>query len=236
MKSGIDCLGPALAQGAAVEQEMVMAWNDGNYGTASVAAVLGVANGAQVVSMFLVQGVLDVGNASYNATSGFMEGDYDRARDGSIQLLAAMVLGKMGQSATVMSAELAPINRITSQLAATKTTTTVAAKATAEAAEVFQHGKIYEMTIATSKGPVDMLAEVVVSGKTLTLKDMAIFQRGKEPLTGLLREVLKGKTELVNAAREAGFEQLIIKGIRHPEASTSAKPGKIVEITVDLLK
>ncbi|RKG65420.1 hypothetical protein D7V80_23335 [Corallococcus sp. CA054B] len=125
LKSGMDCLGPALAQGAAVEQEMVQAWQDGNYGTATVAGVLGVANGANVVSMFLVQSVLDVGNASYNATSGFMEGSYDRALSGSTQLLAAMVLGRMGQTASALSAELAPVNQIASQLAATKTSTTV---------------------------------------------------------------------------------------------------------------
>ncbi|RKH05444.1 hypothetical protein D7V97_23920 [Corallococcus sp. CA053C] len=116
LDKGIDCMGPALAQGRALEAEAASEWKDGNYGTATVAGVLGFSNGAIVVSMFLVQSVVDVGNATYNATSGFREGDYDRALDGSVQTLSAFTLGRMGQTATALSVELSPAGRIVAGL------------------------------------------------------------------------------------------------------------------------
>jgi hypothetical protein len=59
------------------------------------------------------------------------------------------------------------------------------------------------------------------------------YPRQKQPLTDVLKEMLKGKTEIIDAARAAGFEKLIINAVRHP-GSTSAKPGKVIEMTIDL--
>lgn len=94
-------------------------------------------------------------------------------------------------------------------------------------------GNLFERTIETTKGPVDVLAEIVVEGDSLTLKDIAIFGRGKEALSGLTREILAARTQLANEARELGFKVLKITG-RRVETSTSANPGKTVNITIDL--
>ncbi|TSC23068.1 polymorphic toxin-type HINT domain-containing protein [Corallococcus sp. Z5C101001] len=125
LATGIDCMGPALAQGAAIEAEMVDAWRGGNYGTAAVAGILNVGNGAYVVTAFMAQGVVDVGNGTYTATSGFMEGDYDKALNGSVQTLMSFTFARLGQVASALSAELAPVTRITAQMAATKAGTTM---------------------------------------------------------------------------------------------------------------
>lgn len=78
-----------------------------------------------------------------------------------------------------------------------------------------------------------MLAEVVVDGETLHLKDVSVFGRSDRPLTGLTRELLAAREELVAAAREAGFRQLRITGQR-VATSTSAHPGKLVDVIIDL--
>jgi len=94
-------------------------------------------------------------------------------------------------------------------------------------------GDYFEHTIDTPKGPVDILADVVADGDTLTLKDISIFGRGDGPLEGLTKEVFKGKTEIFDQAREMGFKKIRILGERI-EGSTSANPGKIIDITKDL--
>ena len=101
---------------------------------------------------------------------------------------------------------------------------------------LFKHGQTFERTIQTSKGPVDVMAETVIKGKTLHLKNIAIFGRDSKPLTGLSREFFKAKTALIKEAKAAGFQKLRITGVRHPTASTSASPGKFVDMTIELLK
>ena len=101
---------------------------------------------------------------------------------------------------------------------------------------VFTNGEIFEKTIQTSKGSVDLMAQTVIKGNSLHLKDVAIFGRSKNALTGLTREVVRAKNALVKAAKKAGFKELRISGSRHPTASTSANPGKIVDLTIDLTK
>ncbi|MBL8193088.1 MAG: hypothetical protein JNM06_04650, partial [Blastocatellia bacterium] len=96
-------------------------------------------------------------------------------------------------------------------------------------------GQLFERTLNTSKGPVDILAEIVVEGDKITLKDIAIFGRGKEALTGLTREVLAARTQLAAEAKSLGFTELKITGKR-VLTSTSANPGKAVEVTIDLTK
>jgi hypothetical protein len=95
-----------------------------------------------------------------------------------------------------------------------------------------QAGDLFERTIATSKGPIDMLAEVVVDGDTLHLKDVAIFPRTAEPLTGPYPEILAARTQL---ASEMGFKQLRITGKR-VATSSSAHLGKEIDVTSALMQ
>ncbi|MGH9905631.1 MAG: hypothetical protein ACRD8U_08630 [Pyrinomonadaceae bacterium] len=94
-------------------------------------------------------------------------------------------------------------------------------------------GQIFQRTIQTSKGPVDVIAEIVVEGDKLVLKDIAIYGRGTEPLTGLAREILSARSQLAAEARALGFKELQITGKR-VATSTSANPGHEVNVTMRL--
>jgi hypothetical protein len=94
-------------------------------------------------------------------------------------------------------------------------------------------GDLFERTIYTSKGPIDMLAEVVIQGDAIHLKDVTIFPRAAEPLTGLNREILAARTQLINEIRTQEFKQLRITGKRLA-TSSSAFPGKEIDVTLDV--
>jgi hypothetical protein len=49
-------------------------------------------------------------------------------------------------------------------------------------------GDLFERTFQTHKGPVDLLAETVVEGETLILKDVVVYGRSPSNLTGLTKE------------------------------------------------
>ncbi len=65
------------------------------------------------------------------------------------------------------------------------------------------------------------------------IKDIVIYGRGKTPLAGLTKTFLMLKTQFGEAARKMGFKKLRITGKR-AEKSTSASPGKEINITTDL--
>lgn len=94
-------------------------------------------------------------------------------------------------------------------------------------------GQIFERTLQTSKGPVDVLAEIVVEGDKLVLKDIAIYGRGSQALTGLTREILAATSQLKDEARALGFKELQIIGKR-ALTSTSKNPGHEVNVTMRL--
>ena len=98
---------------------------------------------------------------------------------------------------------------------------------------LFKAGELFERTIHTSKGPVGILAEVAVTGKVLHLQDVVIYGQGQ--LSGLLRELLQAKMQLINEAKAAGFDTLRMTGRRVP-GSSSAHPGKAIDVTIDLTK
>jgi hypothetical protein len=96
-------------------------------------------------------------------------------------------------------------------------------------------GDLFERTFQTSQGPVDLLAETVVEGKTLLLKDVVVYGRGSSSLAGLTKEALAARTQLVNEAEAWGFEKLRITGQR-VQSSSSANPGHTIDITIDLTR
>ncbi|MDM8522301.1 hypothetical protein QUF80_02925 [Desulfococcaceae bacterium HSG8] len=93
---------------------------------------------------------------------------------------------------------------------------------------------ILELEITTSKGTVDLLAEIIIDSNTLHVRDIAIYGRDEVPLTGLSKTFLVLRTQFVKAARKMGFRKLRITGER-AKRSTSASPGKEIDITVDLI-
>lgn len=84
-------------------------------------------------------------------------------------------------------------------------------------------GDLVEQSFKTSKGTVDLLAEAVVDGKTLTLKDIAVFPRNAEKLNQGTKEVLSFlKKELGAKAKELDFTKLRIQGERVSGANPEA--------------
>ncbi|MBI4211699.1 MAG: RHS repeat-associated core domain-containing protein [Deltaproteobacteria bacterium] len=100
-------------------------------------------------------------------------------------------------------------------------------------------GKMLVSLIETSQGEVRFGAEAVVEGATLTLKKISAYpvdwMKNKTPYKGLEKEVFKYRRELVERAKASGFDTLKLLYERAAD-STSAKPGKIVELTIPLRK
>jgi len=94
-------------------------------------------------------------------------------------------------------------------------------------------GDLYERTFQTAKGPVSLLAEIEAEGDTLHLKDVAIYNQEGKPFSGLLRDMLAARSQIIEEAKSMGFQNLRISGIR-VSGSTSANPGKGIDITIPL--
>ena len=105
----------------------------------------------------------------------------------------------------------------------------------AEPVPVPKTGDLFERTFPTPKGPVGFIAEVEVDGKTLWLKDIVVYGEGTAPLTGLRSEVFAARSQLMNEAKLMGFDKLRLSGKR-VASSSSANPGHIVDVTVDLTR
>lgn len=54
-----------------------------------------------------------------------------------------------------------------------------------------------QLTIPTPHGPVDILFDLVSEGDTLHVKDVIMYGRGNEPMTGLLKELLHARSEML---------------------------------------
>jgi hypothetical protein len=82
----------------------------------------------------------------------------------------------------------------------------------------------------TPSGTVEIIAEVVIEGSCLHLKDIAIYPRGAVKLSVGVREVLSARGRLAREARALGFRQLRVTGRR----LSGANPGRLVDFTIDL--
>jgi hypothetical protein len=94
----------------------------------------------------------------------------------------------------------------------------------------FRSGDIIEREFETGVGAVSMLAEAVVSGKSLHLKDIAVYAKDATVLKVGTKGMLQLLQNLKDEARRLGFEQLRITGLR----LSGAKPGKEVDLVFDL--
>jgi hypothetical protein len=96
----------------------------------------------------------------------------------------------------------------------------------------FKSGEIIVKELATSKGTVEMAAETVINGRSLLLKDIAVYPKGANAFELGTREVMALRNQLAAEARAMGFDTLQITGKR----LTGANPGKLVDVTIDLTK
>ena len=97
---------------------------------------------------------------------------------------------------------------------------------------VFADGQLYERTLDTAAGTIEILAEIVVHGARIERRDIAIYPRGPGPLTISPAELLRAVRPLKDELADAGFEQLRLTGTR----LSGARRGRRVELLIDLRK
>jgi hypothetical protein len=94
----------------------------------------------------------------------------------------------------------------------------------------FAPGELFERWYETPDGTLDVLAEVVVDGSRLELRDIAVYPRSADRLDVRAERLLGWLRELENEARSAGFAELRITGTR----LSGARPGRRVDVTIRL--
>ncbi|MBC8042203.1 MAG: hypothetical protein IAF08_02045 [Rhizobacter sp.] len=104
----------------------------------------------------------------------------------------------------------------------------------------FVHGELFEYTLQTTHGAVDILAETVIVDKTLELRDITIYPQAPMKLSGVNSGILAVKTVAVKTevkanAKAQGFDYLRLTAKRL-QSSSSALPGKTIDILIDLTK
>jgi len=101
--------------------------------------------------------------------------------------------------------------------------------------KLFKNGELFEHSFETKNGIVDVIAETIIDGDKLHLKDMAIYARdATEPIAAGLKAIMQEKNVLIEAAKSQGFKTLEITAQRVLN-STSANPGKTINMIIDLV-
>jgi RHS repeat-associated protein len=110
-----------------------------------------------------------------------------------------------------------------------------AANAAAEPA-AFVAGELFETSVTTSVGRVGVLADVATDGAELTLRNVAIYGESGNLVNQVgARTFVQLRNSIATQAAAEGFSTLRIMGTR-VAGSSSAAPGKVVDIVVDLTK
>ena len=93
-------------------------------------------------------------------------------------------------------------------------------------------GELFERTLDTSVGSIDVLAEVVIDGSTIQLRDIAIYPRGSVRLTAPTSELLRQIRSSLQDLADVGFDRVRITGTR----LSGSAPGRTLDITIHLRK
>jgi hypothetical protein len=96
----------------------------------------------------------------------------------------------------------------------------------------FVDGDLWERSFETANGVVDVLAEVVVDGGRVELRDIAVYPHAQLRLSVPVAEVARWLRVVVAEARQAGFDELRLTGVR----MSGAAPGRRVDLTIRLEK
>jgi len=105
------------------------------------------------------------------------------------------------------------------------------------AGNTFKNGEVFETSFRNKSGiEIGVLAETVVEGDTLILKDVSIYSNIGDIKNQVgVKEFVQLKNIVSQSAKEQGFKVLKIIAER-VQNSTSANPGHGIDITVDLTK
>lgn len=94
----------------------------------------------------------------------------------------------------------------------------------------FVDGELYERSFDTSAGPIDVLAEISVSGRLIELRDIVVYPRQTTPLSVAPGELLTWARLALHELADAGFNELRVTGTR----LTGATPGRRLDLTIRL--
>ena len=95
----------------------------------------------------------------------------------------------------------------------------------------FVSGDLFERSYETPDGAiVDVLAEIVVGGTRLELRDISIYPRRAGRLDLPVEHLVGWRRDLQNDVRATGFDELRITGTRLSGAQT----GRRVDVTIQL--
>ncbi len=94
----------------------------------------------------------------------------------------------------------------------------------------FVDGDLYERTIETPAGRIDIIAETFVHGRQLELRDIAVYPSGAGRLAVSPSELLTWARFAVAEIAEQGFEELRVTGTR----LSGARPGRRVDLVIRL--
>ncbi|GLC30966.1 peptidoglycan-binding protein [Clostridium omnivorum] len=101
----------------------------------------------------------------------------------------------------------------------------------------FKNGDLFETAIIGKSGvEIGTLADTIVEGDTLILKDISIYSNVGDIKNAVgAKDFVQMKNQIAQLAKEQGFKTLKILGERVMN-STSANPGHGIDITIDLTK
>ena len=96
----------------------------------------------------------------------------------------------------------------------------------------FADGELYERSFDTPAGQIDVLAEIVITGLTIELRDIGVYPSGAVRLTVSPGELLGWARLAVAEIADEGFAELRVTGTR----LTGASPSRRLELTIRLRK
>ena len=94
----------------------------------------------------------------------------------------------------------------------------------------FLSGELFERSYEAPSGIVEVLAEIVLEGRRLELRDIAIYPRGPARIDVPVDALMAWVRKLVDEVQAAGFDELRITGTR----LSGARAGRRVDVTIRL--
>src|SRR4051794_9628725 len=92
---------------------------------------------------------------------------------------------------------------------------------------------LLDLILTTPRGEIGILMELRERGPVLHVEGLTVYSTEVREVRGIESSLLRAKSEFCAAAAAAGFSRLTIRAERVARSS-SAKPGKRIEITVEL--
>jgi hypothetical protein len=78
----------------------------------------------------------------------------------------------------------------------------------------FRHGELFERSFQAAGGVVEVLAEILIDGHRLELRDIAIYPRGVDRVPVAPTTLLGWVREVADEARREGFREVRLTAMR----------------------